>query len=151
MYMRRIFPASVAIATIALVFTLAGCDSASEEQGDVFYVPFEKQVLINERPGGCGSSPEYSVGHPEYTATFEAVDGATSYTGRVKVSDGQFAASFPLANVAEVGDKLRYTLGVGPIRLYLTCNLGDAESERADRLDYLESVNHQGIEITAVF
>ena len=46
---------------------------------------------------------------------------------------------------------LKYKLGVGPIFIFSTCNQAEAEQEQQNRLDYLDEVGHQGIEITPVF
>lgn len=135
-----------------IIILVSGCDSADSSDPNTFYVAFENQVEISETPGtlACNNGPQYSLGHPTYTATFQAVDGATGYTGRIRLKDGTFANEAPVTNLDDLGNQqLQYSIGVGSIHIYLTCSLANAESERQDRLDYLDQVGHQGIEITA--
>lgn len=131
---------------------LAGCDSSESDDGP-FFVTFQKQVAISETGSqlACGG-PEYSVGHPTYTATFQEVDGATGYVGRVLRKDDTYAAEFALTNLDDDGaGNLTLNLGVGPIVIFLTCSQSNAQAEQADRLDYLDTVGHQGIEVTPEF
>lgn len=116
-----------------------------------FFAGFTNEVTINSyNTLLCNNGPEYRVGHPTYVAQFKAVEGAKSYTGRIQRKDGTFGNVSAL-NVSENGDVLEYKLGVGPIRLFHTCSKESAEAEQQERLDYLDEVGHQGIEITAVF
>lgn len=145
------FRSTLTIALLA-VAVLAGCDSSEDSDGP-FFVAFQKQVAITETGSqlACGG-PEYSVGHPTYTASFAEVDGATGYTGRVLKKDDTYATEFTLANVDDDGaGNLTFNLGVGPIVVFLTCSQSSAQAEQTDRLDYLDTVGHQGIEVTPVF
>jgi hypothetical protein len=118
-----------------------------------FYVPFTKEVLINELTTlACGNNTEYFLGHPTFLATFEAVENAVSYKGKIKRMDGTFGNEFTMTTITDVGNGvLEYRLGVGPIVIYSTCNQAAAQAEQQDRLDYLETVGHQGVEVTPVF
>lgn len=119
-----------------------------------FYVGFAKEVLIleNENALICSGNTEYTVGHPTFVAQFSAVDNAKSYKGRIKRKDGTFAAEFPMQQIIDLGGgTLQYKIGVGPIHIIKTCNLEHAQQEQQKKLDYLDQVGHQGIEITPVF
>lgn len=119
-----------------------------------FYVSFTKEVKINIHENSllCHGDGEYFVGHPTFVAQFEAVDGARSYTGKVLKKDGTHGNEFALSNLEDLGNGiLKFTLGVGPIVLYSTCDADEANAEQKKRLDYLDEVGHQGIEITPVF
>jgi hypothetical protein len=117
-----------------------------------FFVQFTKEVKITTSTTLlCSGDTEYRLGHPTFIATFKAVEGAKSYKGRTKRKNGTFSNEFPLTGISEEGDQLTYRLGVGPIVIYSTCNESDAREEQQSRLDYLDEVGHQGIEITPVF
>lgn len=117
-----------------------------------FYVPFTPEVRINEFTSLlCNNDTEYSLGHPTYVATFTAVEDAVGYRGSVKRADGTFAAEFTMSNIAEDGDTRTFRMGVGPIEVFLTCSEQEALEEQQERLDYLEEVGHQGIQITPIF
>ncbi|NND72689.1 MAG: hypothetical protein HKN43_14015 [Rhodothermales bacterium] len=134
------------------ILLTSGCDSADDSSPNTFFVSYQKQVLINEIANSlsCGGATEYSLGHPTYIAEFEAVDNASSYTGRVLRKDGTYAADMVITT-SDIGNgNLRYTQGVGSISVFLTCSQSDAMNEQQDRLDFMDDVGHQGIEITAV-
>ncbi|MFB6320109.1 hypothetical protein [Saccharicrinis sp. FJH54] len=118
-----------------------------------FFVSFTKEVLINSFSSiGCTGGMEYSLGHPTFVAEFKAVEGATSYKGRVLRKDGTYAGEFTLPDLEDSGDGMvKFKMGVGPIYVYLTCSEDKAKEEQQRRLDYLDEVGHQGIEITPVF
>lgn len=117
-----------------------------------FFVQFTKEVKITTSTTLlCSGDTEYRLGTPTFIAIFKAVEGAKSYKGRTKRKNGTFSNEFPLTGISEEGDQLTYRLGVGPIVIYSTCNESDALEEQQSRLDYLDEVGHQGIEITPVF
>ncbi len=120
-----------------------------------FFAPFTKEVLINETGSqlACGGNPEYSIGHPTYVALFEAVDDAKSYKGKILRKDGTYGDEFAITSqLTDLGDgNLKLRIGVGSIFVYLTCSESQAQEEQQRRLDYMDEVGHQGIEITPVF
>ncbi len=121
-----------------------------------FYVAFTKEVLINELKNSlaCDGGTEYYVGQPTFVAQFEAVDGALSYKGRVKNKDGTYSNEFTITDnsLEDIGNGvLKFTMGVGPIVLYSTCSEDEANAEQQKRLNHLDEVGDQGIEITPVF
>ncbi|MEO0557900.1 MAG: hypothetical protein AAF170_06930 [Bacteroidota bacterium] len=132
---------------------LSGCDSAGSDESP-FFVAFTKQVRINETGSqlACNGNPEYSIGQPTYIATFEEVDDAVSYTGRILRMDDSYAASMPLTRLNDLGNgRLEYTIGVGSIFLFITCSQSEATTEQQRRLDAMDDIGHQGVEITPVF
>ncbi len=118
-----------------------------------FFVSFTKEVKITTFTSLlCNGGTEYSIGHPTFVAEFAAVDGARYYKGRVLRKDGTYAGEFNLTNLEDIGnDVLKFKIGVGPIVLYSTCNEAEANAEQEKRLNYLDEVGHQGIEITPLF
>ena len=139
---------------IALVLgpQLAGCDSTDNE--NPFFVAFTKRVEINETGSqlACNGNPEYSLGHPTYVAAFAKVDGATGYTGRILRKDDSYAASMSLTRLSDEGNgMLEYSIGVGSIFVFTTCSQSAATAEQQRRLDAMDDIGHQGIEITPVF
>jgi hypothetical protein len=79
------------------------------------------------------------------------LEGAKSYKGRVLKKGGTYANEFTLANLTKNGEELEYKLGVGSLSFYKTCNESEANVEQQKKLDYLDEVGHQGIEITPGF
>ena len=151
MNLPRLSISCLAVVTVGLL--CIGCDSTEEPDGP-FYVAFAKEVKINQTGSqlACGGNPEYSLGHPTYVATFASVDGATSYTGRILRKDDSYASQMALTSLTDEGNgNMKYSLGVGSIVVFLTCNQTDAATEQQNRLDYLDTVGHQGVEITPVF
>lgn len=119
-----------------------------------FYVGFQKEVKILELENAliCGGNTEYTVGHPTYVAQFSAIDGAKSYKGSVKRKDGTYGGEFVMDQIIDNGGgNLEYKLGVGPIHIIKTCDFENAEIEQQKKLDYLDEVGHQGIQITPIF
>lgn len=142
------------IAGLLFLVILSGCDTAESDDPNTFYVSFQHQVEILESPNNlaCNNSTQYSLGHPTYYADFEAVEGVSGYTGRVKVKDGSWASEFPLTNIEDLGgNNRRFSMGVGSINIFITCDQASAVQEQDARFNYLSDVGHQGIEITAVF
>lgn len=117
-----------------------------------FFVGFTPEVEIRETENSlqCNNGTLYSLGHPTYVATFEAVEDAIGYQGRILRKDGTYGDLFDMS-VDESGGVVEYRLGVGSIYVYETCSLAQAETEQQNRLDYLAEVGHQGIEVFPKF
>ena len=138
---------------IAIGAVFIGCDSADDDEGP-FYVAFQQEGEINETGSqlACGGTPEYSLGHPTYTATFQEIASVASYTGRILKKDGTYAAEMTLTSISDEGNgNLKYSTGVGSISIFFTCNLSDAVVEQQLRFNFLDMTGHQGVEITAVY
>jgi len=151
--MRRPRSSRTVLTAIVLTLALAGCDSAADNEGP-FYVAFTKRVEVNETGSqlACSGTPEYSLGHPTYVATFASVDGATSYRGRVLKKDGSYAAEMALTRISDEGNSMsEYTIGVGSIFIFTTCSQSAATAEQQRRLDAMDDIGHQGVEITPIF
>lgn len=118
-----------------------------------FFASFTKEVTITSHTAlGCNNGEEYTVGHPFFITQFNSVDGANSYKAKILRKDGTYGNEYTLSDLEEIGNgMLKYKLGVGPIFIFSTCNQAEAEQEQQNRLDYLDEVGHQGIEITPVF
>ena len=116
-----------------------------------FFVSFTKEVTITSRNSiACSSGLEYTVGHPTFIAKFKAVDGATSYKGRILEKDGTYSKEFTFSP-AKIDGMLAYIVGEGPIVIFITCSEDEAKKEQQKRLDYLDTLAPKGIEITPVF
>jgi hypothetical protein len=119
-----------------------------------FFAPFEKEVLITTFSSQllCGGGLVYTVGVPGYIARFKAVKGATSYRGKILKKDGTYGDEFVLSDLEDIGDDmLEFHLGIGPINVLQTCNQAEAEQEQQIKLDNMDTIGHQGIEITPIF
>ena len=133
----------------AILNNKKGCSS--------FFVSFTKEVKITASNSLLCSSQggvQYSVGMKSYIAEFKAVDGAKSYKGKIKRKDGSFGNEFTIdsRSLQDLGNgMLKYTLHVGSLNGYITCDENQANQEKQKRLDDLDQVGHQGIEITPFF
>lgn len=119
-----------------------------------FFAPFEKEVPITTFSSQllCGGGLVYTVGIPGYIARFKAVDGATSYTAKILKKDGTYGNEFALTDLEDIGDDmLEFRLGVGSINILQTCDQAEAEQEQQRKLDDMDNIGHQGIEITPIF
>ena len=119
-----------------------------------FFAPFEKEVPITTFSSQllCGGGLVYTVGVPGYIARFKAVEGATSYMGKILKKDGTYGDEFVLSDLEDIGDDmLKFHLGVGPINVLQTCDQAEAEQEQQRKLDNMDTIGHQGIEITPIF
>lgn len=117
-----------------------------EKDKKVFTVAVEPEVKITEVEGAGGTT--YFVGSATYKVQFAEVEGAKSYTFRTILKDGRKSSSYSKEVNIENGI-VKFTMGVGPVRLFSTYDKAKAEEERQNRLDYLEEVGYQGIEVTA--
>lgn len=118
-----------------------------------FFVPFEKEVLITTFTSEllCGGGPVYTVNRQSYLATFKAKEGAVSYKGRILRMDGTYGDEFNLTVEEAENDMLEYRLGVGPLYILQTCSEAEAEQEKQKRLNDMDQIGHQGVEVTPIF
>lgn len=120
-----------------------------------FFVSFSKEVGIKSNSSlSCAAwgGIQYSVQRQSFVAEFHAVEGATSYKGRILRKDNTFGNQFTMTNLEDLGGGvLKYKLGVGPLSGFLTCSEDEAKEEEQKRFEYLDEVGHIGIEITPVF
>ena len=72
--------------------------------------------------------------------------------GKILKKDGTYGDEFVLSDLEDIGDDmLEYHLGVGPINVLQTCDQAEAEQEQQRKLDNMDNIGHQGIEITPIF
>src|SRR5690606_31517524 len=118
-----------------------------------FYVPFDRVVNIAEEENSlaCSGNTMYNVQQAIYVAEFPAVENAVGYKARTLRKDGSYTELYDIRIGDNQSETIRFTMGVGGIYIFMTCNLAEAEEEQARRMDYLEEVGSQGIEVSPQF
>lgn len=117
-----------------------------------FTVPFERQPNFREIPDStCPNDIGFQAFSPvPYRAAFEAVDGAIGYKGIITRSNGLVNDEITL-NVEDLGDGLlSFTTGVGSIRIFNSCNEGQAEAKAQEFVNSV-TIEPATIEITPIF
>jgi hypothetical protein len=119
------------ILVLTSLFILSGCltDSSDDEGEDLFEVPFEMFVPVNELPDGT-----YTVANGQFRAYFEPRDGATSYELTTIREDGTRGGSLIQRpdELTSEDERLRYQVTIGSIRIYM----GVSEAEKNEAVEF---------------